>query len=448
MNMKKIGTAFLAVVLCVSALSISVFAKEGTSALDLLTGIVETENTSEFRSVSPALQVIADQSSMAIAGIKGNMLNFSAERFACAMNLSNVQFITVTSLPDIRCGALYLGSEGISVGQKIKAEQITLMTYEEASSGVGQKTSFRFRVEESAYEMTCNIYMIDGVNYCPTVSMASEASLHMETYKDIRTSGLLSAYDPEGDKLTFEVVQYPINGRLIIEDSSVGSYTYIPNEGFTGEDSFKYVACDQYGNYSAWKEISLRVMLPGVNTVYQDLLDDPLHSHAIAMTECGIMNGVQVGEHYYFEADREVSRAEFVVMAMNAIGLKNLPAVESTGFADDDKINAEMKGYIALAYQKGYISGKTIDGALCFAPNESIKLSEASVIISNMIGYAEPKVTPVFADAVPSWSQKAINSLYTLGILEAPEMISAAGEYLTRGEMAKLLNKTMHVIGK
>jgi len=77
-------------------------------------------------------------------------------------------------------------------------------------------------------------------------------------------------------------------------------------------------------------------------------------------------------------------------------------------------------------------------------------MSEAAVIISNMIGYAQAKVTTVFADAdaIPSWSSKAVESLYTLGIIESADMVSGAGENVTRGDMAKLLARTMLVIGK
>ena len=75
-------------------------------------------------------------------------------------------------------------------------------------------------------------------------------------------------------------------------------------------------------------------------------------------------------------------------------------------------------------------------------------MSEAAVIISNMIGYATPKVTPVFADAgeIPEWSGRAIESLHTLGILELPDMTVSANDAVTRGDMAKLLNRTVLVI--
>ena len=191
--------------------------------------------------------------------------------------------------------------------------------------------------------------MIDGINYSPTLSLSPAASLCCETYRDVMASGVLSAYDPEGDDMVFEIVKYPQNGRVYLDNENMGTYTYIPNRSYTGEDSFSYVVFDQYGNYSEAKEIKISVASPAISTVYSDLLGDGLYAHAISVTECGLMNGVQVGDYYYFEADREVSRAEFIVTAMNAIGIKNVPDVQSTVFADDEDINPEMKGYISLA---------------------------------------------------------------------------------------------------
>jgi hypothetical protein len=366
------------------------------------------------------------------------------------MNLSSVDSIRITRLPDAVCGSLFIGSEGVSEGQIISASDLSVMTYEEASAGVGSSADFDFCINGSAYEMTCRIYMIDDLNYSPTLSLASYASLNAETYSGVKTTGVLSAYDPEGDEIKYEIVLYPAHGRLTLDDEAIGTYTYVPDGDYTGKDSFIYVAVDKYGNYSSSAQVSITVSTPGTATVYSDLIDDALHSHAIAMTESGIMNGTQIGNYYYFEADREVSRSEFVVAAMNAVGIKNVPDVKETGFYDDSEINPEMKGYIALAYSKKYISGNRIDGNVCFNGNDRIKLSEAAVIISNMIGYAESEVTPVFADAdsIPSWSAEGIESLYTLGIIEAPEMISGADKVITRGDMAKLLNKTMLVIGK
>ena len=445
-SIKRISAIIICAAVLICSAIISVSAEEAVSPWTLGNTVIAVKTVP----VSIGLDVIAYDNAMAVAGIRGNILNFSAERFSCAMNLSNIDYITVTKLPDAMVGSLYIGSEGVSVGQKISASDIALMTYEEADASVGNKTSFDFTVNGSAYSITCEVYMIGEINYSPTVNLASYASLNTETYRGIKVSGVLSAYDPEDDSLVFEIVRYPSHGRVVLEDRTLGTYTYFPNESYTGNDSFSYVVRDKYGNYSSSAEVDLTVMAQGTSTVYRDLIDDSIHTHAIAMTECGLMNGVLRGDHYYFEAEREVTRAEFLVTAMNAIGIKNLPEVENTVFFDDSEINPEMKSYAELAYSKGYISGKTVDGELCFCPNETIKLSEAAVIISNMIGYADSKTVPVFADAdeIPAWSERAIGSLHTLGIIETPDRVVGASNTVTRGDMAKLLNKTMQVIGK
>jgi hypothetical protein len=400
--------------------------------------------------VSYGLDVIAYQSQMAVAGIKGNALSFSSDKFACAMNLSQIDYITVTKLPDATCGSLYMGSQSVCVNQKISAGELSLLTYEETGTGTGGNTSFEFSVNGSAYDIVCNIFMIDGLNYSPTLSVASYASLNNQTYRNVKIDGVLAAYDPEGDDIIYEIVRYPSHGRVVLEDNKLGVYTYTPASSYTGTDSFEYVVRDKYGNYSSSARVNITVSAQSTSTVYSDMQGDPAYSHAISMTEKGLMNGIRVGDYYYFEADREVSRAEFVVTAMNALGIKNVPAATSTGFYDDADISEEMKGYIALAYSKGYISGIKSQGNIYFRPDETIKLSEAAVIVSNMIGYAKAEVAPVFADAdsIPSWSSAAIESLYTLGILELPDKTVGANTVMTRGDMAKLLNKTMQIIAR
>ncbi len=448
---KKLLTSLIIVALLFAFMCVAVSAEDAQGmVLDSLVSGGTAVIASEQNTVSCALDIIARQNQMAVAGISGNVLGFSAERFACAMNLSNVDHITITALPDISCGALYIGSESVSVGQRISASNIANMTYEEAKTGVGKNTSFEFTVNDSAYDIVCNIYMLKSVNYSPTVKMASYVSLNNETYRDVMISGVLSAHDPEGDELTYEIVSYPAHGLLVLENKNLGTYTYTPDKSYTGDDSFEYVVRDKYGNYSTSAKVTIEVSAQRTSTVYSDMLEHELYSHALAVTESGLMNGVQIGNYYYFEADREVSRAELVVTAMNAIGIKNVPDVANTGFADDGDISPAMKGYISLAYQKGYISGIKQDGNIYFRPNETVSLSEAAVIISNMIGYAKPSVTPTFADAenIPSWSNAAIESLYTLGILEFPDKTVGAGATVTRGDMAKLLNKTMQVVCK
>lgn len=445
-GIKKLLVLCIALVMLVAVFTVTASAKSGDDQIALHS--LNAEVTGRENVISYGLNVVAYQNQMSIAGIKGNALTFSKDRFASAMNLSEIDCITVKKLPDGRHGTLYLGNEAVVEGQRITAASIALMSYEEASTGIGKQASFEFTVNDEAYPIVCNIYMINAVNYSPTVTTASLASLNKKTYKDVSIKGVLAAHDPEGDELTYEIIRYPTHGTVRIDDKNLGTYTYAPANSYMGNDSFSYVVKDKYGNYSGGAKVSITVSAPGTSAVYSDIIGDPLYTHAISMTECGLMNGVQVGNYFYFEADRQVTRAEFVMTAMNAIGIKSVPDTEYTGFFDDKDIPDEMKGYVALAYSKGYISGIKQDGDIYFRPNEPITLSEASVIVSNMIGYKAPVVTPTFADAdkIPSFASEAIESLYTLGILEFPDKTVSADSLVTRGEMARMLDLTMQVL--
>ncbi len=52
-------------------------------------------------------------------------------------------------------------------------------------------------------------------------------------------------YDPEGDnQISFTVLSGPSNGTLTSFDSNTGEFTYTPNDGFSGTDSYTYQVCD------------------------------------------------------------------------------------------------------------------------------------------------------------------------------------------------------------
>lgn len=48
--------------------------------------------------------------------------------------------------------------------------------------------------------------------------------------------------DPDGDSLTAQLVAGPSNGTLVLNPD--GSFTYTPNAGFNGTDTFTYQASD------------------------------------------------------------------------------------------------------------------------------------------------------------------------------------------------------------
>ena len=400
-------------------------------------------NAGEPMAVSHALHVIANDSSMAMAGIKGGRITFDAEDFARAMNVSSVKSITITEAPPIADGELLIGTSVVNGNQTVSGANISLMTYSQKSDA-GAASYFKFKTEDSPYEIKCELYMLDSVNHAPTLSTAPELTLDVSTHKNVKLYGTLSAYDPDGDDMKIEIVSYPKRGILTMVDAAEGRYTYAPAENFTGADSFTYVARDKYGNYSASKTVSLTVRSTAASVEYEDLVDSPYHNAALTMAEYRIMGA---GEGSLFLPDGTVSREDFLIMAMRSVGITDVAEASSTPFADTADMTDTGRAYVSAAYELGYIKGTYVGDTLCYLPNEPISRAEAAVIVANIIDAATPAVTPVFSDSadVPTFARGAVASLNYMGILSDRSGSIMANADLTRGEAAEMLSLVIRV---
>ena len=396
--------------------------------------------------LSHGVQILSAKTEMAVWGPRGNDVTFEVADFCRNLNLSSIDYIKVVSLPTDAEGELLMGSVRVSVGQVISGENLAHLCFAAADDSI-TKASFTFSANGSATAITCNVYLLDGANYAPTVSMASSATLQMSTYRDREAHGVLSAYDPDGDALVFEIVKAPANGSILLTDRSEGTYVYTPNSGFVGSDAFSYVARDIYGNYSAATTVQLRVMTSGTAVTYVDMVDSKAANAALELTEAGVMSGVQVGNQHFFYPERTVTRAELLVMAMNAAGITDVPACDTTGFDDDADIASAMKGYVSTAYTMGYISGTLRDGKLCFLPDEEISRAEAAVMICAILGEEESELSPTFADGkdIPVWAEEAVCTLNVLGVMNATGGYISPTSSLTREDAALMLQAMMRL---
>lgn len=398
--------------------------------------------------VSHGLRIIAEDNEMAMAGLKGQSISFDSDDFARALNISKIEKITVTSTPPVTDGELRVGNTVLSSGHTVSAGSLSLLSYT-ASSDV-TVSSFKFKADDSPYEITCKLYLLDKMNYAPTLSNAPKTSLSVSTHRNITLYGSLPCYDPDGDQTRIEIVTYPSSGILVLTDRAAGEYTFTPNENYSGKDSFTYVARDIYGNYSASATVELNITKPKTSVVYSDMTDSPSYNAALTMTEEGIMSGTQVGSQTMFYPDREVSRGEFLVMAMHAIGIDEVDPCEKTVFADDADIPSSVKDYVGAAYELGYIRGLYQGETLCFEANRAITRAEAAVIIGNMINASTPTVAPSFddADSVPAWASASLSSLNAMGIIQTNGSNIEATNAVTRGDAAEILVNLMSTVDK
>ena len=70
----------------------------------------------------------------------------------------------------------------------------------------------------------------------------------LETNEDTPANGQLNASDLDGDDLTYSIVANPTNGDVTDINASTGAFTYEPDLGYYGPDSFTFKVNDGVSN--------------------------------------------------------------------------------------------------------------------------------------------------------------------------------------------------------
>ncbi|HIF9359583.1 TPA: Ig-like domain-containing protein, partial [Photobacterium damselae] len=83
------------------------------------------------------------------------------------------------------------------------------------------------------------------VNVTPANDAPVGENVTTETQEDTAVTGQLTATDADGDNLTFKPGSEPTNGSVTVNPD--GSWEYVPNPDFNGEDSFTVVVDDGNG---------------------------------------------------------------------------------------------------------------------------------------------------------------------------------------------------------
>lgn len=100
----------------------------------------------------------------------------------------------------------------------------------------------------------------DGNFLVASIQFASELKLYkfnkapmtsnyqFNVNEDLSLVEVVNSTDPDGDEVTYSIVQQALNGNVNITTS--GQFTYQPTNNFNGQDSFIFKAEDTYGNSS------------------------------------------------------------------------------------------------------------------------------------------------------------------------------------------------------
>jgi hypothetical protein len=174
---------------------------------------------------------------------------------------------------------------------------------------------------------------------------------------------------------------------------------------------------------------------------------------ALVLAEKGVFKGDQIGDRSFFRPSAAVTRGEFLAMCLAMNHTDTLKDVIRTGFYDDDTIPAWVKPYVSTALMSGIVTGyKCDDGRLVFNANDPITVSEAAVILNNLLRPADVSASTlatgdgsldISLDACPVWASQAEANLAACNILPAGLQYNKS---ITRAEAADMLVASMRVL--
>ena len=121
--------------------------------------------------------------------------------------------------------------------------------------------------------------------------------------------------------------------------------TYTPKENAAGGDSFTYSAANSAGAVSLPATVTVTIEKTRSGVTYADT-GEATATAAQDLAERGVFTGAKIGDKWYFEPDRTVSRGEFLAMVLETAGAE-VTDVTMTGFRDDDAIPTWAKSYAA-----------------------------------------------------------------------------------------------------
>lgn len=296
-----------------------------------------------------------------------------------------------------------------------------------------------------ALAMPVSAAMVTTVSISQDNTAPVAQNLALSTYQGIAITSSFSAVDPEGDLLTYQVVDSPARGQVTLEENNSATFWYTPYENKKGSDVFSYVAIDSMGNTSEPATVEVTITVPTCGVSYADMTGNPAHYAAMRLAEDGIYVGRQMAGVAYFDPDQPFTREEFLVLSMAVTQTQPLDGVSTTGFYDDQDISTWAKGYVSAAVMQGAGLGQqNEEGQVVFSPSDSITQLEAAVMLEQLLCSTDiPIHTTSVSQEIPAWASQSVANLEALDVIAPGATLS---DTLTRGQAAEMLSAALDVM--
>ncbi|MBQ2753961.1 MAG: S-layer homology domain-containing protein [Clostridia bacterium] len=154
---------------------------------------------------------------------------------------------------------------------------------------------------------------------------------------------------------------------------------------------------------------------------YVDMTNHWAEESAVTLAEKDIYVGTKINDNYYFNPDETLTRTEFLIMLVSALGLETKTDVK-VPFEDFDLVPEYAKNYILTAYSEGLIDGNLEYGKLYLRPYDVLTRIEIIKIIDKVIKCdSDEKAKYNDMYLVPKWGEQAVSNLTKAGILKGYE---------------------------
>ena len=354
---------------------------------------------------------------------------FSEEDFL--QNGQLLQGIYVAALPDPNVATVKLGLRELHSGDVIAAASLPSLSLTCETDGTSLLVYYPIIGGSLGELQTLNISAQKKANLPPVVHDSS-----LETYRNVANTGALNATDPDGDPMSFTLVQAPKRGTVSFSEN--GEFIYTPIKNKTGKDQFVYTACDVHGNVSEAATVTITISKQTDKAAYADMLGDPDEFVALWMKEQKLYGGETFVGNLCFGADKPVTRGEFLCMMLRLCGADISTSTTESGFTDADSAPAWMKNYLTSALRSGVVSGIRSESGVVFRPHAAITTAETAVMVQNALRLPTSTATSslINNDAIPAWAAGSLNALRSAGI---DFTFTNCSQTLTRRDAAKLL---------
>lgn len=171
-------------------------------------------------------EAVPSVAAMTKNGPAAEPISFSEEDFVVEGS-GKLDSIVITTLPDAAVGCLTLGAQGIQVGDVIAMEAVDGLRFTPLAAPAGLEAQFQFTPVfsdgRSGDAVTVELYLLAEANGAPVAE-----NLELTTYKNVAVTAQFSAVDPEGDLLTYHILNKPARGAVTMPEDGSSEFVYTP----------------------------------------------------------------------------------------------------------------------------------------------------------------------------------------------------------------------------